>query len=161
MQMRQLAACLCRPNLKISCKSEQLGPVDGGWGRDVRLLSEEINRSSKDKSSTHLSLKLRGCMPERTPAGDVGKHTADSDLRMTARHRMGWDHPSLPTFTYSLNVSESHFLPCNKDCYELPGMLVIGMNRFCLDDRSKITHMARLHVKTGTFVYGTACTLLV
>lgn len=97
MQMRQLAASLGRPDLKISCKSEQLGPVEGGWGRDVRLLSEEINRSSKDKSSTHLILKRRGCMQKRTPAGDVGKHTADSDLRMTARLRTGGDHPSLPT----------------------------------------------------------------
>lgn len=144
--MRQLAACLCRPNLKISWTSEQLGPVEGGWGRALRLLSEEIKQSSKDKSSTRLSLKLRGCMQERTPAGEVGKHTADSDLRMPA------------SFTYSLNVSESRFLPCNKDCYGIPGMIVIGMNRFCLDDRSKITHTARLHVETGTFVYRTACT---
>lgn len=89
MQMGQLAARLCRPNLKISCKSEQLGPVDGGWGRDVRLLSGEIKRSSKDKGSTHLSPKLRGCMQERTPAGAVGKPTADSDLRMAARLRTG------------------------------------------------------------------------
>lgn len=58
MQMRQLAASLCRPNLKVSSKSEQLEPVDGGWGRGVRLLSEELNWSTKDKSSTHLSLKL-------------------------------------------------------------------------------------------------------
>lgn len=126
MQIRQLAASLGRLNLKILCKSQQLEPVDGGWGGTVCVLSEEINRSAKDKRSTHLSLQLRladrnlqadyttvvtrkGARRSTHLQGMLGNRRQIQTCGGSRRRKagMGWDGPDLPTVNWISAFSHS------------------------------------------------------